>query len=61
MGRKTLISFDYGHMLKSIVTARSECTTKHENRASYSIEYIVPNLTGFSLMIGKRLEHSLKE
>ena len=45
---KTLISFDlrkyYENMLKSIATARSECTTKHENKASYNTDYIVPDL-----------------
>ena len=31
-------------MLKSIATARSECTAKHENKASYCTGYIVPDL-----------------
>ena len=31
-------------MLKSIATARSECKAKHENKASYSTAYIVPDL-----------------
>ena len=34
-------------MLKSIATARSECTTKHENKASYNTDYIVPDLIDF--------------
>ena len=34
-------------MLKSIATARSECTTKHENKASYNTDYIVPDLINF--------------
>ena len=34
-------------MLKSIATARSECTTKHENKASYNKDYIVPDLIDF--------------
>ena len=34
----------YENMLKSIATARSECTTKHKNKASYNTDYIVPNL-----------------
>ena len=34
-------------MLKSIATARSECTVKHENNASYNSDYIVPNLIDF--------------
>ena len=39
MGRKTL--------LKSIVTARSECTVKEENKVSYNTDYIVPDLIDF--------------
>ena len=34
----------YGNMSKSIATARSECTKKHENKASYNTAYIVPDL-----------------
>ena len=34
-------------MLKSIATARSECTPKQENKASYNTYYIVPDLIGF--------------
>ena len=34
-------------MLKSIATARSECTGKHENKASYNIDYNVPDLVDF--------------
>ena len=34
-------------MLKRIATARSECTTKHENKASFNIDYIVPDLIDF--------------
>ena len=34
-------------MLKSIVTARSECTTKHEKKMSYNTGYIVPDLIDF--------------
>ena len=34
-------------MLKSIVTARSEYTTKQENNASYNLDYIVPDLIDF--------------
>ena len=29
-------------MLKSIATARSECTAKHENKASYHTDHIAP-------------------
>ena len=34
-------------MLKSIATARSECTAKQENKASYNTDYIVPDLIDF--------------
>ena len=34
----------YENMLKSITTARSECTAKHENKASYSTDHIVPDV-----------------
>ena len=34
-------------MLKSFATARSECTTKQENKARYNTYYIVPDLIGF--------------
>ena len=34
-------------MLKSIATARSECTAKWENKASYDTYYIVPDLIHF--------------
>ena len=39
-------SSKYG-ILKSIATARSEGTTKDENKASYSTDYIVPDLIDF--------------
>ena len=34
-------------MLKSIATARSECTAEQENKASYNMGYIVPDLIDF--------------
>ena len=34
-------------MSKNISTARSECTIKHENKASYNTNYIVPDLIDF--------------
>ena len=37
----------YEIMLKSTVTARSECTVKQENKASYNTYYIVPDLIDF--------------
>ena len=47
MGRKTLFLLIYENMLKSIATARSECTAKHEKKASYNTDYIVPDLIDF--------------
>ena len=37
----------YKNMLKSIATARSECTAKQENKASYNRDYLVPDLSNF--------------
>ena len=34
-------------MLKSIATACSECTTKQENKTSYTTDYIIPDLIHF--------------
>ena len=34
-------------MFKSIATARSECTAKQQNKASYNKCYIVPDLIDF--------------
>ena len=34
-------------MLKSIATARSDCTAKQENKARYNTYYIVPDLIDF--------------
>ena len=34
-------------MLKSIATARSQCTAKQENKASYNTYYIVSDLIDF--------------
>ena len=34
-------------MLKSIVTARSECTAKQENKARCNTDNIVPDLIDF--------------
>ena len=47
MGHKIPISFDLRKYVESIATARSECTTKHENKASYNTVYIVPHLIDF--------------
>ena len=47
MGLKTPTSFNYENMLKRIETARSECTAKQENKASYNTNYIIPYLIDF--------------
>ena len=47
MSRKTLISFNYENILKSIATASNECTAKQENKANYYTDYIVPDLIDF--------------
>ena len=47
MDDKTQISLIYENILKSIATARSECATKHENKASYNKDFIVPDLIDF--------------
>ena len=48
MGRKTLkLRKIYENMLKSIATARSKCTAKLENKASYTTCYIIPDLIDF--------------
>ena len=48
-------------MLKSIATARSECTAKQENKASYNVYYIVPDMMTSLAMIEKRSKHRLKK
>ena len=47
MVRKALGFFTYENMLKSIAAARSECTTKHENKSSYNTDYIILDLIDF--------------
>ena len=47
MGRKTPISFNLRKYVESIATTRSECTAKHENKASYNTDQIVPDLIDF--------------
>ena len=37
----------YENMLKSIATARSECTEKHKNKANFNTDYIFPDLIDF--------------
>ena len=56
----------YKYLLKSIATARSECTIKRENKASYNVtgratEYIVLDLIDFLVMIEERSKHRLKK
>ena len=48
-------------MLKSIATARSEGTAKHENKASYNTDYTVLNLIDYFGDIDKRSKHRLKK
>ena len=47
MGRKIRFLLIYKNMLRSIVTAHSECLAKQENKASYNIDYIVLDLIDF--------------
>ena len=47
--------------MKSIATARSQCTGKHENNASYNTDYIVPDLIDFLTMIEKGPKRRLKK
>ena len=54
MGRKTSIFLIYENILKSSATVRSEGTEKHQNKASYNIDYIVPNLIDFFVRWLKR-------
>ena len=52
----------YENMLKSIATARSECTAKHKSKASYNTDYTVSDLIEFFLaMIEKRSKCRLKK
>ena len=37
----------YENMLKNTAKARSECTAKEENKASYNTDYIAPDLIDF--------------
>ena len=37
----------YENMLKGTATTRSECTAKQENKASYTTDYIVPDVLDF--------------
>ena len=48
-------------MLKNIATARSECTAKQENKASYNTYYIVPDLLTSLAMIEEIKTQTEKE
>ena len=48
-------------MLKSIATAHSECTAKHENKANHNTDYMVSDLTTSLVMIKKRSKRRLKK
>ena len=37
----------YENTLKTLATARSECTAKQKNKVSCNIDYIVPNLIDY--------------
>ena len=47
MGHKLRFLLIYENILKSIATARSECTAKHENKAGSNTDYIVSDLIDF--------------
>ena len=47
MGHKLRFLLIYENILKSIATARSECTAKHENKAGNNTDYIVSDLIDF--------------
>ena len=51
----------YEIMLKTIATARSECTEKQENIASYSTYYIVPDFIDFFGDDWKEIKTQTKE
>ena len=59
MGCRFLLA--YKNMLESNAPTRGECTTKHEHKASYNIEYNIPDLIDLLGMIEKRSEHRLKK
>ena len=43
MGRKTPINFNLRKYVEKPCNGRSECTEKHENKANYGTDYIVPD------------------
>ena len=48
-------------MVKSIARAPSEWTAKHEHKASYNTDNIVPDLIDFLAMIEKKSKRRLKK
>ena len=48
-------------MLKNIATAFSECTAKHESKASFNTNFIVPDLIDTFWRFLKRSESRLKK
>ena len=51
----------YENMLKSIATACSDCTAKHENKVDCNTDYIVPDLIDFLAIIERRWKLRLKK
>ena len=47
MDLNTPISFNLRKHVEKIAKARSECTAKQENKATYNTDYIVPDLIDF--------------
>ena len=68
-GRKTQISFNLQKFVEKHCNGRCESTTKHENKASYNTDYIVPDLIDFpddywkeiKMQIEKRSIHNCKK
>ena len=48
-------------MLKSIPTARSECTAKYENKASYSTDYVVSDPIHFFGVVCKEIKRQIEK
>ena len=48
-------------MLKSIAKASSECTEKHEDKASYNTDYIVPDMIDFFCNDWKEIKTQIKK
>ena len=61
MGSKTPISFNLRKYDENIATVRSECTTKHENKASYNTDYINPDLIDFFGNVWKEIKTQIEK